>query len=94
MLRRLGNHWKGLYTGFKNKRRKVNYAGMEALEKSLTLEDADKWCVRHIGATSYVDEQAAIDSIDEEIWGTNIDASDEQWRRDVQRMKDIEEFNS
>ena len=71
----------------------ADFSGMEALAASLTLEQAEHWCYKNAGACSYVNEEAALASLDEELWGKAPDASDAQWEADCQRLRDVEEFN-
>ena len=46
------------------------------------------------GDICYINEQAVMDSLDEELWGTNADKSDSRQQFDdaAQRLRNAEEF--
>ena len=95
MLQKGAAQWKGLYIGYRDDSSPVRFASMDELEASLTFEQADSWCTRHCGDICYINEQAVMDSLDEELWGNNPDKADarKQFDEAVQRLHNAEEFN-
>ena len=94
MLQKGAAQWQGLYIGYREDNKPVRFASMDELEASLTFEQADSWCTRHCGDICYINEQAVMDSLDEELWGSNPDKADARKQFDdaVQRLRNAQEF--
>ena len=83
-------HWQGLFTGYLQEMKSVSMTNMDSLEQTLTLEQADAWCYANLGAVSYVNARAAMDALDEELWGD--DPTRVEFDVAISRLHNWEEF--